>query len=996
MSSSTRLEWPSGLVTCGLVAGLLLGAADGLLGVAVGPATAALTLAPLLVAGAGVALGVIATMALALGAALARALERLRVPPGLTAGLTAAGVAAAASHPLVVALLSGRAARLHPLRGAALIVLPLLAATAAFLLVQLGRGLVARLAARQGNHPPALWVAAVLVVLSAALLLADRRLFVRRYEPLHGALQLMALMTAFGAVALAAAGTWRARAAWSRLRLRLLGGLTALATTAACVLVAVAAQGPERGPLRAALFEQTRLGARVMDGARLVAPRETAPVPGVAPRRTQRTATTASLTGPPYSGADVIVITVDALRADRLGLYGHSRATSPALDRLAAESIAFERAYAPTPHTSFSLTSLLTGRHAFSLARLGKLGDRPTLADAFTAAEYRTIGLFPPAVFFSEGDKFASYESRRFGFEITRYENLPETTDAPVRTDQAIALLDAHREEPVFLWAHYFGPHEPYLHHPELGPPAPFGVRDIDRYDEEILWVDREIGRLLDHVRATRPGAIVIVSADHGEEFGEHGGAYHGTTLFDEQLRIPVLVRLPGTPPRRIAGAVSTVDVAATLTALVGLPWATPLEGNDLSAWMLGSAGDGALPPVFAEIDPVKMIALGSRKLICDITRDFCRLHDTAIDPGERRDLSAQHRREAAGLRAELEAWLRRPVDPPAAGPAPPLLGPVQRDVLLAAAARGERRSVARVGILLRPTGRGGTLAPVDERREAAQLLARLATPRHRATLQKARTSDPDSDVRAWSTVALAGMGDKRALEAVKNWPTPLDPALAAHRALALVATKQREGASALLSALEAVSEIPLRCRLFRALATTRDERAFATLERAYEQVRTRRCVVPAFGELRTGAALSFLTARLEDEPYTTVRADVARAIGVAGARDAIPALTRAFRADREEQVVAAAARALADLGAALPVRGGRRVRPPSDAREMWVVAPRAKGAPLRVTLIGGDKRLLAASIDTAVSRDAYPLALPAEGSALVQVAAPARFALFR
>jgi arylsulfatase A-like enzyme len=991
----------SGLVACGLVAGGLVGLADGALGLAAGtPTVVAITTT--LVAGLGLTLGVLVALADAAGRALVRTVGRLGVPPWLSVGSLAAVAAAIASHPLAAALLSGRAARLHPLRGAALVAIPVVAAIVAFSVAQGGRVLARSCDGCKGRLP-VLVSALALAAASLVLQLADRRILVRRYDVLHAGLQLLSLLAAYGAVVLGAAGTSRVRLAWQRRRWRALGAAAAAAATVAGVLVAGATRAPERGHVRAALFEQTRFGARVMDAVRLAWPDDDEPAfagPAVRPLPlVPRVPTAPSPAGPPFGGADVLLITVDALRADHLGFAGYRRATSPALDRLAAESAVFERAYAPAPHTSFSLTSLLTGRHALSLARVGKLDGLPTLADAFAAADYRTLALFPPAIFFSDGNKFTSYEARRFGFEITRYENLPQTSEARLRTDDAIALMQAHHEEPVFMWVHYFAPHEPYVHHPELGPPAPFGERDVDRYDEEVLWVDRELGRLLDHVRAERPGAIVIVSADHGEEFGEHGGAYHGTTLYDEQLRVPLLIHLPGVPARRIAGAVSTVDVAATLTALVGLPWATAREGKDLSRWVLG--GDARLPetalrPVFAENDQRRLVALGGHKLVCDVERDFCRLHDTASDPGERRDLSGQRWREAANLRAELAAWLRRPVDSPAVRPVPALLGPVQRDVLLAGAARGDRRSVARVGLLLRPTGRGGALAPVEDRREAARLLARLATPRHRARLHKARSSDPDPEVRAWCEVALAGLGDRRALGALEAEPAARDPALAAYRALALAAARKRGAADALVEVAGAVDDMTLRCRVLRALAGARDERAFKTIQRAYAEVRTRRCAATALGELRTPAALDFLVARLDDEPYTTVRVEVARALGLAGARESIPTLTKAFHSDREEQVVAAAARALADLGAALPVRGGRRVQTPSHAKELWVVAPRATGAPLRVTLIAPNKRLLAARIDTAVSRDAYPLTLPARPGTHVRVAAPGRFALFR
>ena len=172
-----------------------------------------------------------------------------------------------------------------------------------------------------------------------------------------------------------------------------------------------------------------------------------------------------------------------------------------------------------------------------------------------------------------------------------------------------------------------------------LRPAIPWrqGPSESERYDGEIAWVDRQIGRLVDHVRTTRPDAVIVLTADHGEEFGEHGGAYHGTSLFDEQVRVPLLIAAPDLAAYREQRPVSTVDLGAMVESLFDV---RSLAARGPEAPSL------ALPvpegPVFAELGALKAVVVGPYKAICDFWAASCRLYDTAQGSGRATESGAE------------------------------------------------------------------------------------------------------------------------------------------------------------------------------------------------------------------------------------------------------------------------------------------------------------------------------------------------------------------
>ncbi len=357
--------------------------------------------------------------------------------------------------------------------------------------------------------------------------------------------------------------------------------------------------------------------------------------------------------GPVLGSRDVVLVTVDALRADRL-----TAAVMPAMRALADRGVRFEDARTPVPHTSFAVASLLTGRHTYALAPsdLAALTTH-SLPELFRERGYRSAAFYPPAVFFIDRERLAPFEQSHYGFQYVKYEYL----DATRRTDQVIAYFEEERPARAFVWVHYFEPHEPYDVHPGITADGPQDA--ITRYEGEARLVDVELARLVEYLRLHRPGALLVLCADHGEEFGEHGGRYHGTTLFDEQLRVPlffaVLGEAPSFPPRVVPGAVSLVDVAPTIASLVAL------EQRESLASFMSAASDSPGDPVFAEIDQRKAVVEGEWKLICDLAVGSCALYGLRSDRAEQHDVGEQHTDVVQRLRAKLDRFQALATAPP-------------------------------------------------------------------------------------------------------------------------------------------------------------------------------------------------------------------------------------------------------------------------------------------------------------------------------------------
>ncbi|MCA9537952.1 MAG: sulfatase-like hydrolase/transferase [Myxococcales bacterium] len=375
---------------------------------------------------------------------------------------------------------------------------------------------------------------------------------------------------------------------------------------------------------------------------------------------------------PPYN---LLLITVDALRADHMGACGYPRPTTPALDRLAEESALFCRAYSPSAKTPTALPALFAGRYPSELLRDGEhfatyAEGNVFLAEVLADAGYRTAGFpshwyFDPRYGLAQG--FAVWQP--YFVEPGRMEKVATAETVVTAAVEHFRETDADAARPWFVWLHLLDPHKDYIEH--LDVPG-FGDEPIDRYDHEIRYVDTWVAWLLETLarRADWARTVIVFTADHGEAFGEHGYRFHGFGLHEDQIRVPLIIRVPGLPGRAVDTAVSLVDLAPTLYSLAGLgpeaKRAAPLglEGETLLPLLAGGAR--ASRPIYAEMPrgphnaPQFAWLEGDDKLIYQGEGDAWQLFDLADDPGEQTDRAAAEPARLAELRLAAQRFRAR------------------------------------------------------------------------------------------------------------------------------------------------------------------------------------------------------------------------------------------------------------------------------------------------------------------------------------------------
>jgi len=418
-------------------------------------------------------------------------------------------------------------------------------------------------------------------------------------------------------------------------------------------------------------------------------------------------------------GPPVVVLLLDTLRWDALSCYGNGAALTPHLDRFCRESVQFEVARAQASWTKPSIATLLTSTHPRNHGARGR-ADRirasvPSVAQVFHRAGYRTgavvaNGNLSPAFGFARGFEDYCYLRPEFAlgargralglgaYRIAsaawhratrgRRDHRYFKRDAAEVNQAVLEWLDgpaASRRRGIFLFVNFVDPHDPYFRHPYDGwalgavdgkTPSP-GVRDEMAllYDGEVAFLDHHLGRLFAHLR--RRGlydrSVIVVTSDHGEEFMDHGGWWHGLTLYEEQLRVPLLVRLPGGEGggRRAAGAGGLIDVAPGLLELAGLGERTPgsMTGQSLAHQLAGGLPCGEVEPRSFQADEVldgnvlSSLTEGRWKYL-RANRDNPRglpaeaLYDMISDPGERTNLAGTHPELAAAMSDRLDQML--------------------------------------------------------------------------------------------------------------------------------------------------------------------------------------------------------------------------------------------------------------------------------------------------------------------------------------------------
>jgi arylsulfatase A-like enzyme/Tfp pilus assembly protein PilF len=376
---------------------------------------------------------------------------------------------------------------------------------------------------------------------------------------------------------------------------------------------------------------------------------------------------------------NVILVTIDTLRADRLGCYGYKGAETPHIDALAREGARFTHAYTPVPITLPAHASLFTGAFPMATGVHDFIGNKlptgtATLAGTLRDQGYTTAAFIASAVLDSRFGLNQGFDTYFDYFDFShlqeaQFDQMERRGDLVM--DEALSWLRRNPRQPFFLWVHLYDPHHPYT------PPEPYASRyRANPYDGEVAFADAQVGRLLGYLRERKlyEDALVVLASDHGEGLGEHGEKTHGFFIYNSTLHVPLIIRVPEMTPRVVEEDVSLVDVMPTVFQTLKLSAPGSVQGRSLVSSMLGRPA-GSPSNLYAETyQPLlhfhwsQLRALQSRGWKF-IEAPKAELYDLRADPGERKNLFASQGARAHEMRERLYGLMRRYT--PAAGPEP-------------------------------------------------------------------------------------------------------------------------------------------------------------------------------------------------------------------------------------------------------------------------------------------------------------------------------------
>jgi arylsulfatase A-like enzyme len=397
---------------------------------------------------------------------------------------------------------------------------------------------------------------------------------------------------------------------------------------------------------------------------------------------------------------NVILIVVDTLRADRLSAFGYGRPTSPSLAAFARHAVRFDAARSQAACTFPSVNSILTSRWPAAFLgqpdqALGIPPGIPSLAEILQARGFHTVAVSASAVVRKSPSRFNPGGGFARGFDVFDEGCIWQPASCVDAAAAGHLRRPMQGDKPLFLYLHYIDPHGPYQPPPtwrrrfatgapekewvRKGNPNPIGdwlykgkphpgftPEDLqhlkDLYDEEIGFVDSQLGALFGRLRRTGllKSSLVILAADHGEEFLEHGDVKHCRNLFDTSLHVPLVVRVPGGPARVVASPVQNLDLVPTVLDYLEIKTTGPFEGRSLRAMIEGGEGNAGPEIQYALQGSLRSAADGRYKLIEDLAGGKQALYDLKADPGETKDVLAAERRAYAALRDALAKWLAK------------------------------------------------------------------------------------------------------------------------------------------------------------------------------------------------------------------------------------------------------------------------------------------------------------------------------------------------
>jgi arylsulfatase A-like enzyme/Flp pilus assembly protein TadD len=370
------------------------------------------------------------------------------------------------------------------------------------------------------------------------------------------------------------------------------------------------------------------------------------------------------------SAPNVIVITIDTLRADHLGCYGYKRLRTPNIDSLAADGVRFERAYTPVPITLPAHTVIFTGTyptlngmHDFSANRLG--AQPPTLAALLRDKGYATGAVVASGVLDSRFGLNRGFDFYYDHFDFNRLqESNLDDMERPgnIVADEALSWLSKNYTKRFFLWMHLYDPHYPYR------PPAPYGEEYKSHpYDGEIAFADEQVGRVLRFLKEKGLywRSIVVLAGDHGEGLGEHGERTHGFFIYNSTLHVPLIIHLPeNSRTKQSSELVSLADIVPTILQALKLPVPMQVQGKGLLPTLAGKRQEEPrslytetfLPRLHFNWSELRAIEMGKYHFI-EAPRP--ELYDLTTDPGELVNLYSQMGGVAAELRSKLHSMIR-------------------------------------------------------------------------------------------------------------------------------------------------------------------------------------------------------------------------------------------------------------------------------------------------------------------------------------------------
>jgi arylsulfatase A-like enzyme len=391
--------------------------------------------------------------------------------------------------------------------------------------------------------------------------------------------------------------------------------------------------------------------------------------------------------GPAFWKGNILIVTIDAFRADRLGVAGYRRpagpggkSLTPTIDALAARGAYFRRAWSQAPNTPRSFPSILTSRPPSGIAwdkpgvnYPNLLPTNQTFFEGLAGAGLLPIGIFSHFYFTADrgiSKAFAEWSNDGAG---TIAESNKDSA-SPRIVPRVIARLRAaaERKERFVLWTHLFEPHSSYMPHKEFPTSGAGGIPGLmEKYDYEIAFADMWLGKLVAAVKdlGLADDTAIVVMADHGEAWGEHNKElFHGTDLYDEQMRVPLVIAVPGQKARVIDDPVALVDVGPTLLDMVGMTPPESMRGRSLLPLIEGKPR--ATAPIFSELLPATawphhavMMVDDGKKLIHRVSDRRWELYDLRADPTEQHNLADAPASRAVfeALRAKLVAFEERP-----------------------------------------------------------------------------------------------------------------------------------------------------------------------------------------------------------------------------------------------------------------------------------------------------------------------------------------------